>query len=273
MPKIRGDIIKLESEICLNSVNEAGNELLNFQKNNNFKNLEKWNKFEAGLVTQADLKSDKIIKEIIKNNSNHNILSEESREEFNLMSEEFFCVDPLCGTVPYSNNLNSWGLTVSFFSGDKSVGAIACPGIDESIYCDEDNVYLNGEIYKPKVEFPEMIDMTLCLEIEQGKNWSKLFQNELSWVNNFSYINSFASAVFPGLQIIKGNLPIMAIYKISLEHVGGLISIGEKLGLKSTDIFGNDLKTDNLINNVPDWFIFGWPKVHEELINLINNKE
>ena len=118
-----------------------------------------------------------------------------------------------------------------------------------------------------------MIDMTLCLEIEQGKNWSKLFQNELSWVNNFSYINSFASAVYPGLQIIKGNLPIMAIYKISLEHVGGLISIGEKLGLKSTDIFGNDLKPDNLINDVPDWFIFGWPKVHEELINLISNKE
>ena len=36
MPKVRGDIIKLESEICLNSVNEAGNELLNFQKNNTF---------------------------------------------------------------------------------------------------------------------------------------------------------------------------------------------------------------------------------------------
>ena len=32
-------------------------------------------------------------------------------------------------------------------------------------------------------------------------------------------------------------------------------------------------KPDNLINDVPDWFIFGWPKVHEELINLINNKE
>ena len=90
MPKIRGDIIKLESEICLNSVNEAGKELLNFQNNNNFKNLEKWNKFEAGLVTQADLKSDKIIKDIIKNNSNHNVLSEESREEFDLMSEQFF---------------------------------------------------------------------------------------------------------------------------------------------------------------------------------------
>ena len=87
---------------------------------------------------------------------------------------------------------------------------------------------------------------------------------------NFSYINSFASAVYPGLQIIKGNLPIMAIYKISLEHVGGLISIGEKIGIKSTDKFGNKLKTDNLIDDVPDWFIFGWPEVHESLIKKIN---
>jgi len=273
MPKNRRDIIKLESEICFNSVAAAGNELLNFQKNNNFQNLEKWNKFEAGLVTQADLKSDEVIKKIIKNNSRYSILSEESREDFISTSEEFFCVDPLCGTVPYSNNLNSWGLTVSFFSGNKSVGAIGCPGINEYIYCDEENVYLNNEIYKPDIKFPEMIDMTLCLEIEQGKNWTKLFQNELSWVKNFSYVNSFASAVYPGLQIIKGNLPIMAIYKISLEHVGGLISIGEKLGLKATDIFGNNLKTDNLINDVPEWFIFGWPKVHEDLINLINIKE
>ncbi|MBK66230.1 MAG: hypothetical protein CL769_04680 [Chloroflexi bacterium] len=264
-------MIKLESKICLDSVKAAGSELKNFQKNNNFKNIEKWNKFEAGLVTQADLKSDEIIKKIIKKNSNHNILSEESRDDFSLSSDKFFCVDPLCGTVPYSNNLNSWGLTVSFFSDNKSVGAIGCPANNEYIHCDDENVYFNDEIFKPIASFPEMIDMTLCLEIEQGKNWSKLFKEELDWVKNFSYINSFASAVYPGFEIIKGNLPVMAIYKISLEHVGGLMSIGEKIGLKSTDGFGNDLKTDKLINEVPEWFIFGWPEVHEKLIEKINN--
>ena len=269
MPRNKGDIIKLESDICLRAVASAGKELIDFQ-NNNPKNLEKWNKFEAGLVTQADLKSDEIIKNIIKEKSKHVILSEESREDFDASSDEFFCVDPLCGTVPYSNNLNTWGLTVSFFSKDRSVGAIGCPGINDYIHCDEKNVYLNGEVYMPEINFPEMIDMTLCLEIEQGKNWFELFNNELNWVKNFSYINSFASAVYPGLQIIKGNLPIMAIYKISLEHVGGLISIGEKIGIKSTDQFGNNLKTDNLIDNVPDWFIFGWPDVHESLLKKIN---
>ena len=110
----KGDIIKLESDICLSAVASAGKELIDFQ-NNNPKNLEKWNKFEAGLVTQADLKSDEIIKNIIKEKSKHGILSEESREDFDASSDEFFCVDPLCGTVPYSNNLNTWGLTVSFF--------------------------------------------------------------------------------------------------------------------------------------------------------------
>ena len=50
---------------------------------------------------------------------------------------------------------------------------------------------------------------------------------------------------------------------------GGL-EIGEKLGLKSTDSFGNSLNPDNLIDDVPDWFIFGWPEPHEILINKIN---
>ena len=47
----------------MSAVTSAGKELIDFQAKN-YKSLEKWNKFEAGLVTQADLKSDEIIKNI-----------------------------------------------------------------------------------------------------------------------------------------------------------------------------------------------------------------
>ncbi len=40
MPRNKGDIIKLESDICLRAVASAGKELIDFQ-NNNPKNLEK----------------------------------------------------------------------------------------------------------------------------------------------------------------------------------------------------------------------------------------
>ena len=62
----------------------------------------------------------------------------------------------------------------------------------------------------------------------------------------------------------------MAIYNISLEHVGALILIGNKLGIKSTDLKGNELNVNEFKNNTPEWFIFGWPDALENLINKIN---
>ena len=238
-----------------------------FQENNIAPKMKKWNKYEAGLVTEADLLSEKIIIDIIQSESSFPILSEESTTEFSFSKENnFWAVDPLCGTVPYSNSLDNWGLTVSFFSSNKtSVGAIMCPASDEIIYCDDKNVYKNEKIFSPEPKFNEVEDMTLCLEIESGKNWVDLFNNQLDWVKNFSYINSFASAVFPGSQIIQGKLPIMAIYKISIEHVGALISIGNKIGIKSTDINGKELTIDDFKNNIPEWFIYGWPAAHSKL--------
>ena len=243
-----------------------------FQDKNIVSGLKKWNKHEAGLVTEADLISEKIIIETISSKSSFPILSEESTEEFSFIdNENFWAIDPLCGTVPFSNSLDTWGLTVSFFSSNNSsVGAIMCPSSNEIIYCDEENVYKNADILTPRPNFPEREDMTLCLEIEKGKNWVDLFKNELDWVKNFSYVNSFASAVYPGSQVIKGNLPIMAIYNISLEHVGALILIGNKLGIKSTDIKGNELNVNEFKNNTPEWFIFGWPDALENLMNKIN---
>tara|TARA_B100001029_G_C15063865_1_gene461447 strand:- start:4435 stop:5259 length:825 start_codon:yes stop_codon:yes gene_type:complete len=272
LPKSKGNIINLESKICIQAVEKAGKKLKNFQENNIISGIKKWNKYEAGLVTEADLISEKIIIETIKSQSSFPILSEESAEEFSFSNdnENFWAVDPLCGTVPFSNSMETWGLTVSFFSSNNSsVGAIMCPSSDEIIYCDEKEVYKNGNIINPKPNFPEFEDMTICLEIESGKNWVNLFKNKLDWVRNFSYVNSFASAVYPGSQIIQGNLPIMAIYEISIEHVGGLMSIGDKLGIKSTDLEGNDLSVNDFKNKIPEWFLYGWPSAHSKLMDKI----
>jgi fructose-1,6-bisphosphatase/inositol monophosphatase family enzyme len=272
LPKSKGNIISLESKICVEAVEKAGKKLKSFQDKNIVSDIKKWNKHEAGLVTEADLISEKIIIETIKSKSSFPILSEEATEKFSFAeNERFWAVDPLCGTVPFSNSMQTWGLTVSFFSPDhSSVGAIMCPSSNEIIYCDYENVYKDGVILSSKPNFPEIEDMTICLEIESGQNWVDLFRDELNWIKNFSYVNSFASAVYPGSQIIKGNLPIMAIYKISIEHVGALILIGSKLGIKATDLKGNDLSVEDFKSNDPEWFIYGWPDAHDKLMNKIN---
>ena len=79
-----------------------------FQDKNIVSGLKKWNKHEAGLVTEADLISEKIIIETITSKSSFPILSEESTEEFSFIdNENFWAIDPLCGTVPFSNSLDT----------------------------------------------------------------------------------------------------------------------------------------------------------------------
>ena len=43
-----------------------------------------------------------------------------------------------------------------------------------------------------------------------------------------------------------------------------------KLGIKSTDLKGNELNVNEFNNNTPEWFIFGWPDALENLMNKIN---
>ena len=229
-------------------------------------------------MTEADLLSEKeIISLIKKQDSKYIILSEEATSSFQYpSSKQFWAVDPLCGTVPFSAGLDSWGVSVAYISKSKktSVGAIYCPASKELVYCDENKVYKNEEEFLVNPKFPKIKDITLCLEIERGENWTKLFKDQLDWVKHFSQINSFASAVYPGLQVINGKIPLMVIYKISLEHVASLLVIGQKLGLCATDIHGNDLDLDSFQDKIPEWFVFGWPEPHNELMNIIKkNKE
>jgi len=238
--------------------------------------LKKWNKSDAALVTEADLMSEKeIIRIINRANLNCPILSEEDTSNFIFPKDnKFWAVDPLCGTVPFSCGLDSWGLSVAYLSKSKSssVGAIYCPNTGETISCDENSVYINEEKLLVSPKFPKLKDMTLCLEIEDGINWVNLFRKDLEWIKHFSYLNSFASAVYPGSQIILGRIPVMVMYRISLEHIAALITIGEKMGLCATDLRGDDLDIADFDQKIPDWFVFGWPEPHNELINKIKER-
>ena len=257
----------------MNAAKKAGYVLKNKHPKFLGDNLKTWNKDEVSLVTEADLLSEKEIISLIKEKDSKSIiLSEEATPIFQYPpSKQFWAVDPLCGTVPFSAGLDSWGVSVAYISKSKktSVGAIFCPVSNELIHCDENKVYKNEEEFSVSPKFPKIKDTTLCLEIERGENWVKLFESQLSWVKYFSQINSFASAVYPGIQVINGKIPLMVIYKISLEHIASLLAIGQKLGLCATDIDGNDLDIDNFQHKIPEWFVFGWPEPHNELMNII----
>ncbi len=98
------------------------------------------------IVTEADLLSQKIISEAIKNTyPKHGIISEEA-EEYNKDAEYVWYIDPLDGTKNFASHVPLWGINVALAHNGKVINAaIYLPVTDELCYAEEGKgSYLNG---------------------------------------------------------------------------------------------------------------------------------
>ena len=104
---------------------------------------------ENDLVTNLDLEIEKyIINEIQKEYPNYDIVSEEYNTN-NQITDNCFIIDPIDGTINFSNNLPLWGIQIACVKDGKTIAsAISLPLINEFYYADETGAYLNDKIIK-----------------------------------------------------------------------------------------------------------------------------
>lgn len=104
---------------------------------------------ENDLVTNLDLEIEKhIINEIKKEYPNYEIVSEEYNTN-NQITDNCFIIDPIDGTINFSNDLPLWGIQIACVKKGKTIAsAISLPRINEFYYADETGAYLNDKIIK-----------------------------------------------------------------------------------------------------------------------------
>lgn len=104
---------------------------------------------ESDLITSLDLEIEKyIISEIKKEYPTFDIVSEEFNTN-NQVTDNCFIIDPIDGTINFSNTLPLWGIQVACVKDGKTVAsAISLPRINEFYYADETGAYLNDEVIK-----------------------------------------------------------------------------------------------------------------------------
>ncbi len=104
---------------------------------------------ENDLVTNLDLEIEKyIISEIKKEYPNFDIISEEFNTN-NQITENCFIIDPIDGTINFSNHLPLWGIQIACIKDGKTIAsAISLPRINEFYYADETGAYLNDNLIK-----------------------------------------------------------------------------------------------------------------------------
>jgi myo-inositol-1(or 4)-monophosphatase len=160
-----------ETEVAIRAAKEAGASLLeNFQK---VKGWKKQTKMSEELVSDADLKAEKIIIEILKKEfPDHGIVSEESGKV--VEGEEFWIIDPLDGTHNYLFGFPFFCVVLGFHDKEGPKSSVVYDPMRKDVFFAErgEGAYKNGE--RMQVSQKEDISESLIDVPTQKFHWSRV---------------------------------------------------------------------------------------------------
>jgi myo-inositol-1(or 4)-monophosphatase len=229
-----------------------------------------WIKDDGGLVTDADIASDRVIAETLRvAEVASSIISEESSEYFE-DSDLTWLVDPLCGTVPFNTGLAHWGVSIALRQKNElKIGVLTLPAQQEQLTAVSGRgVARNGQLWSASPPLGKLAEVAIALEIDGGSEWKRLMSGQLDWLSGVGQVNSFASAAFPLLQICLGRLAGGVFYNISPVHLAAGCIIAKELGIMFTDNLGEPIRWDQ--NRAIPVVVVGWPEVHKQIMEIIN---
>jgi 3'(2'), 5'-bisphosphate nucleotidase len=113
-----------ELDIAIKAASEAGNAIMEIYQSN----YETTTKNDDSPITDADLKSNEVIKKILSQ-TKHEILSEEDKDDLIRLSKEtIWIVDPLDGTSDFIDKTGEFTVMISLIKNKKPIlGVIGWP--------------------------------------------------------------------------------------------------------------------------------------------------
>lgn len=236
-----------ELTIAKKAALEAG-DFLKKNKKNLLKTLSSTNR---DIKLQADLEAEKIIKEIIKTNSNFGILAEESG-----MSEEIhknlWVVDPLDGTANYSRNIPLCCVSVAMLSNTKPVLGVIYDFNNDELYEGTINTraFLNGrEISVSKTLKSK--EGVLITGLPNDADYSNdAMKQMIKNFQNWRKVRMIGSAALASAYIASGKADLYMENKSYLWDIAAGAAIvnaagGEALMLNQNEKFQVDVRFSN----------------------------
>ena len=210
------------------------------------------NKGPSDFVTNADLKTEKIILEELKRaKPNYSILSEEKGAENNKDSKTWI-IDPIDGTINFLHGIPHFAISIALKDDNEIIaGLIYDPIKDEMFYAEKNNgAFFNNQ----RIRVSKKNNISECLFVTGGKiefNYNFSFRKSGSAALDLAYV---AAGRYDGYFQKKLNIWDIAAGIVILKEAGGLIN---EIDISKT-------KDINIIASNPDINI----KLKEKLINF-----
>ena len=200
-------------------------------------NLQVSKKGPKDFVTNADIKTEKIIiEELKKARPNYSIISEENGVEKNKDETNFWIIDPIDGTTNFLHGVPHFAISIALQSNNEMVcGLIYDPIKDELFYAEKNHgAYFNNQ----RIRVSKKRNIDECLfAVGKGKyNPDLIYRRSGSAALDLAYV---ASGRFDGYFQNNLNLWDIAAGIIIVKEAGGIINEIDLSSLKNIKVLAS----------------------------------
>ena len=232
-----------ELDIAIKAVREAGNAILEIYQGD-FKTSKK---NDDSPITDADLKSNEIIKEVLSQ-TEHTILSEEDKDDLSRLSKDIiWIIDPLDGTSDFIDKTGEFTVMIALIKNKKPViGVIGWPTEKTFFVAQKGSGAFRYSNEKwEKISVTTSTELSKCRAIGSRHHLSdkeKLFIKKLG-IEDFTSIGS--SLKVGKISSGEAEVYITTTNKMKEWDSAASYCIISEAGGKMTDMLGNDITYNN----------------------------
>ncbi|MBL7015786.1 MAG: 3'(2'),5'-bisphosphate nucleotidase CysQ [Nitrosopumilus sp.] len=232
-----------ELDIAIKAANEAGRAILEIYQGD----YETSTKNDDSPITDADLKSNEIIKKILSQ-TEHQILSEEDKDDLSRLSKEtIWIVDPLDGTSDFIDKTGEFTVMISLIKNKKPIlGVIGWP-TEKTLFVAQkgSGAFRFSNEEWSKISVTKVSEIPKCRTVGSRHHLSdreKLFIKKLG-IEDFTSIGS--SLKVGKISSGEAEAYITTTNKMKEWDSAASYCIISEAGGKMTDMSGNDLTYNN----------------------------
>jgi len=232
-----------ELDIAINAAQEAGNTILKIYE----KDFKTFTKTDNSPVTDADLQSNKIIKEILSV-TKHSILSEEDVDDKNRLSNDMiWIIDPLDGTSDFIDKTGEFTVMIALVENQKPIlGVIAWP-TEKTLFVAQKNcgAFRYSDNEWEKISVTKISELPKCRTIGSRHHLSDKEKDFIEKIGIKDFTSIGSSLKVGKISSGQAEVYITTTNKMKEWDTAASHCIISEAGGKMTDMLGNELTYNN----------------------------
>jgi len=232
-----------ELDIAIKAAQEAGNTILKIYE----KDFKTFTKTDNSPVTDADLQSNKIIKEILSV-TKHSILSEEDIDDKNRLSNDMiWIIDPLDGTSDFIDKTGEFTVMIALVQNQKPIlGVIAWP-TEKTLFVAQKNAgaFRYSDNKWEKISVTKISELPKCRTIGSRHHLSDKEKDFIEKIGIKDFTSIGSSLKVGKISSGQAEVYITTTNKMKEWDTAASHCIISEAGGKMTDMLGNELTYNN----------------------------